>query len=111
MNDLTEDVLMQFKYILIEYHLSQLSFQKIYNVLRKVYKTHQVFYVHCNPYSFVRTFGNNIICDVIEVSYIIRNGYSFEKDESNYPITELSYGDKFCFDVNILKLFHNYKPS
>ena len=35
LKDLTEDVLMQFKYILIEYHFSKTVLQKIYNVLRK----------------------------------------------------------------------------
>ena len=111
LDDLSENILQQFKYIVVEYHLYQIMIKKIYNVLRKIYKSHQVFYVHCNPFSYVRTFGNNTICDVIEVSYVIRTGYSFAKDESNYPIPELSYYDNRDFDVNILKLFYNYKPS
>ena len=51
------------------------------------------------------TFGNNRLCSAIEVSYIIRKGYKFEKDDSIYPIQEFSYGAKENFNINILSLF------
>ena len=108
LNDISEEVLKQFKYILIEYHFFTIEPQLFYNVLKKIYKTHQVFYVHCCEDPNVKTFGNNRFCNAIEVSYIIRDGYSFAKDKSIYPIEGLAYANHKGFNVNILKLFDDY---
>ena len=66
-----------------------------------------MFYIHCCPFSNAITFGNNRICQGIEVSYIIRNGNTFEQDKSIYPLPQFSYGYKNDFNINILKLFDN----
>ena len=108
LNDISEDVLKQFKYILIEYHFFQIYPELFYKVLKKIYKTHQAFYVHCCADENMKTFGNNRICVAIEVSYIIRSGYSFAKDKSIYPIQGLAYHNHKGFNVNILKLFDDY---
>ena len=108
LNDITEEILKQFKYLLIEFHFSKSNNRVIYNILKKIFKIFQPFYVHCSPFSRFRTFGNNKICSAIEVSYITRSGYSFTKDKSIYPIPEFSYGFKEGFNMNILKLFNNY---
>lgn len=110
LKDIPENVLNQFKYILIEYHFFKIDLLLFYNVLKKINKTHQVFYVHCCPFLGISYIGNNRICTGIEVSYIIRKGYQFEKDESVYPIPEFSYGTRKGFNINILKLFNDYKP-
>jgi len=111
LNDISEKTLNQFKYILIEFHFFKDNHELYYNVLKKIYKTHQVFYVHCCPMLNLSTFGNNKICKGIEVSYIIRNGNTFTRDKSIYPVPEFSYGYNKDFNVNILKLFDEYNPA
>ena len=106
LNELSENILNQFKYILIEYHFGKIEPKIVYNVLKKINKTHQSFYVHCCPYADIIIFGNNRLCRIIEVSYIIRKGNIFSKDHSIYPIREFSYANKF--NVNVLKLFDDY---
>ena len=56
----------------------------------------------------VKTFGNNRFCYTLEVSYIIRDGYSFAKDKSIYPIEGLAWANNKNFNVNVLKLFDDY---
>ena len=51
LNDVSEKMLNQFKYILLELHFStKKNLTLFYNVLKKIHKTHQVFYLHCCPY-------------------------------------------------------------
>lgn len=59
-----------------------------YKVLKKISKNHQSFYVRCNGRSKKVKFGVNYICPYLEVSYIIKKGYEFIKDEAIYPISE-----------------------
>ena len=110
LKDLPEKVLLQFKYLLFEYHFSKPKNDLVlfYNVLKKIYKTHQPFYVHCSPFGEAISFGNNRLCKAIEVSYIIRDGYKFIKDKTIYPMQEFSYGHREDFNINILKLFDFY---
>jgi hypothetical protein len=108
LKDTPEDVLLQFKYLAFEYHFGEEYYPFFYDVLKKIYKTHQPFYVHCNPPAALKIYGNNIICRELEVSYIIREGNDFTTDKSEYPIPELSYGDNKYFNPNILKLFDKY---
>ena len=113
--DVNEETLNQFKYIAIEYHfVDEKTVQNeylYYNVLKKISKTHQPFYVRCNGnIDYVINFGNNRICHIMEVSYIIRKGNKFIKDDTIYPIY-----DKFEYikpnlnklevNLNILQLF------
>ena len=113
--DVNEETLNQFKYIAIEYHFDdEKTVQNeylYYNVLKKISKTHQPFYVRCNgDRGYVVNFGNNRICHIMEVSYIIRKGNKFIKDDTIYPIY-----DKFEYikpnlnklevNLNILQLF------
>ena len=84
--DISEDVLNQFKYILIEFHFNNLKKGDIYyQVLKKLHKTHQVFYHRCAMRRVMVQFGNNDICSAIELSYVIRKDNTFEKDDSIYP--------------------------
>ena len=114
-NSLNDENLNQFKYIAIEYHFDdEKNIQDKYlyhNVLKKISKTHQPFYVRCNGNrGHVVNFGNNRICHIMEVSYIIRKGNRFIKDDTIYPIY-----DKFEYiqpqlnklevNLNILQLF------
>ena len=98
-------------YILVEYHFSKKEIYFIYTILKKIYKSHQVFYIHCSPFAEAKIFGNNRLCSALEVSYILRSGNNFSIDKSIYPIQEFSYGHKEGFNINILKLFDNYKQK
>ena len=112
--ELKEDILKHFKYILIEYHFedeTNFNNQNIYyNVLKKIHKNHQAFYIRCNGNTKTKVnFGNNRICPFLEVSYIIRKGNIFIKDNSIYPIHEFEFYkpilNKLETNLNILKLF------
>ena len=108
-NAISENVLKQFKYILVEFHfITNIYPELFYKVLKKIYKSHQVFYVHCCADQRVKTFGNNRICVAFEVSYALRSDFSFTKEKSIYPIKGLAYANHKGFNVNILKLFDDY---
>jgi len=110
LNELNEDILRQFKYIVIEYHFFESSKEELYyNVLKKIHKSHQAFYCRCEKRSIIAPLRNRI-CKFIEVSYIIREDNKFDKDDSIYPIFEFDFtGPKIDYkseyNLNILKLF------
>jgi hypothetical protein len=106
LNDISENVLCKFKYILVEFHFWKNEQKLYYDVLKKLHKTHQPFYIRCG--SGIVNFGNNRICDCIEASYIIRSGNSFTTDKTIYPIPEFSSDTFISFNINIFKLFDDY---
>jgi hypothetical protein len=115
LKDLHYKFLRKFKYILIEFHFRDERVLNetllYYHVLKKLYKTHQAFYLRCqNKYKIVH-FGNNRICRALEVSYVIKKGYEFTKDPTVYPIEEFDFSRYFPkregMNLNILKLFDN----
>ena len=115
LKDLPNKILRQFKYIVIEFHFKDERKRNetllYYKVLKKLYTTHQVFYLRCqNPYRIVN-FGNNRICNALEVSYLIKENYEFTKDSTIYPIKEFDFADYIPgreeMNLNILKLFDN----
>ena len=101
MNEISENILNQFKYI-IEYHFFKDNLKLFYDVIKKIYKTHQPFYTNCCM--GVAKVGNNRLWDCLEVSYIKREGNVFEKDKTIYPIQEFYFGN-YVYNINILKLF------
>ena len=112
LNELSEDILKQFKYLLIEFHFSDPSnnSELYYNVLKKIKKTHQVFYNRCQFRDNLVKFGNNVICQFLELSYVIREGNQFSKDETIYPDFDFDFDGPIQFgksemNLNILKLF------
>ena len=109
-NSLKEETLKQFKYIAIEFHFNYINPSIYYQLLKKIYKTHQAFYIRCNgDRAHKINFGNNRICHIIEVSYIIREDNIFKKDETIYPMYEFDYSQivpgKLDMNLNLLKLF------
>ena len=112
--DLKEETLNQFKYICIEFHFKNATIgnngELYYNVLKKISKTHQAFYIRCNANKNLKiNFGNNRICYLLEVSYIIKEGNLFKKDDAVYPIYEFEYIGPYKIynemNLNLLKLF------
>jgi hypothetical protein len=110
LNELNEDILRQFKYIAIEYHFIEPSKEELYyNVIKKIHRSHQAFYLRCHGRENISPIRNRI-CLYLEVSYIIREGNIFGKDDSIYPILEFDHhGPKdynlIEINLNILKLF------
>ena len=104
--DLSESILNQFKYIILELHFEN-DIQLYYDVLKKLSETHQVFYFNCNYGGNVITFGNNRVCEYLEVSYVIRKNSIFMKDTAIYPIPYLDIRttSKSDMTLNIFKLF------
>ena len=114
LNTIKEDILKKFKYIVLEYHFKDEKYFKnqniYYNVLKKISKTHQSFYVRCNGKKSIKiNFGYNRICPLLEISYIIKTGNTFTKDDAIYPMYEFDFSipekDKSELNLNILKLF------
>ena len=111
LKDISNNILNKFKYIAIEFHFINKNEAKLYyEVLKKIQKSHQAFYLRCHGRTKIINFGNNRICNFLEVSYIIKKGNKFLKDESIYPIFEFDFtGPKLHvkseMNLNILKLF------
>lgn len=117
--DTSSKILSQFKYILIEYHFDDDKGRNAtllyYNVIKKIHETHEVFYLRCNNHYLVVNFGNNRICRLLEVSYVIKKDNKFIKDPTIYPIKELDLVYDFShylhnngeINLNLLKLFDN----
>ena len=112
--NLKESTLKQFKYIAIEFHFrDEKNYNETniyYNVIKKLSKTHQAFYVRCNgDRSNKINFGCNRICFIMEVSYIIKENNIFKKDETIYPMYEFDYSKpqlrKLEMNLNLLKVF------
>ena len=112
--NLKESTLKQFKYIAIEFHFrDEKNYNETniyYNVIKKLSKTHQAFYVRCNgDRSNKINFGSNRICFIMEVSYIIKENNIFKKDETIYPMYEFDYSKpqlrKLEMNLNLLKVF------
>lgn len=106
LNEITDDILKKFKYIVLELHFRNLDeYQKYFNSLNKLLKNHQIFHIHCCNCGGLLSIGNTPICNVLEVSYIIKEGNIFTKNNSTYPMKEFNY--KICIDRNNL----DYEPN
>ena len=111
LSNISQNILKQFKYLLIEFHLNFGKISYYYKVFKKLLNTHEIFYIHCNGCGVTKFYGKNIICNALEVSYIIKDNYQFTKDDTIYPIPELetrNCGKLSNIDLNLFKLF-DYK--
>ena len=106
-----EKLLKQFKYILMELHFKE-DFELYKKVLKKLNENHQIFYIHCNLCSKVKIIDDLLLCSSLEVSYIIKEGNTFTKDDTIYPVEELQTKcnkEKILkFNENIFKFFDYY---
>ena len=90
-NDITLDILIQFKYILVEFHFNDKFANKYFKVFTKLNKSHQIFHLHCNNWGSLLYFNENIICSALEVSFIIREKNNFIKYNDHFPIKNIDY--------------------
>ena len=79
LNEIQDNILNQFKYIVLELHfIKEEEYELYFNCLKKL----------------LFEIGENPICNVLEISYIIKEGNQFHKDNSKYPIKGFDY--KIC---------------
>ena len=84
--------LRQFKYIVGEFHFSNSrKIQYYYNILKKLLETHQIFHIHCNNCGRIIKLNGYAICNLLEISFILKEGYTFADDENIYPIEGIDY--------------------
>ena len=100
------DNLRQFKYIVGEFHFSTSKKFNYFDILKKISFTHQIFHVHCNNCGKIITIDEYKICNLLEISFLRKNGYFFEKDYSIYPVEGLDY--KNCRLKNEISSILNY---
>ena len=89
--NLPEKNLRQFKYIVGEFHFSNSNKEKQYNIIKKLLSTHEIFHIHCNNCGAIIKFDGYSICRLLEISFILQEGYEFIEDSSIYPIEGLDY--------------------
>ena len=83
--------LIQFKYIVGEFHFSNSSSFQYYNILKKLLVTHEIFHIHCNNCGKIIKLNGELICNLLEISFIQKKSYKFTKDSNIYPIKDLDY--------------------
>jgi hypothetical protein len=89
--NLPNNILNQFKYIVGEFHFNDFDNINYYDILKKIQNTHQVFHLHCNNCGKIINLKGYRICDLLEISYIKKEGNQFVNDDSIYPIKNLDY--------------------
>ena len=100
-NNIREDILLQFKYILVEFHFRD-EFKSIYSkVFKKLNKSHQIFHLHCNNCCPIINFDGYMICSALEVSYIIKANNTFIPNLDSFPVKNIDYVNvKEQLDIN-----------
>jgi len=99
------NILRQFKYIVVEFHFFD-NYKSIYSkVFKKLNKTHQIFHLHCNNCGQIINFDEYNICNLLEISFVIREENIFEKSIEKYPIKDIDY--KNCNNNKDINQFLN----
>ena len=107
--------LRQFKYIVGEFHFSKSSKIHYNKILERLLVTHQIFHIHCNNCGRGRIIklNGNLICSLLEISFIQKKGYKFTEDDNIYPIGGVDYKNckrkkDISYLINLIKL-NKYK--
>ena len=90
--DISSNILKQFKFIIGEFHLNNKNKFIQLEVLKKLKTTHQIFHLHCNNcINDIIYFEGYYICPFLEISFIQKEGFNFSKLNSSFPINGLDY--------------------
>ena len=89
--NLSNQILNQFKYIVGEFHFSRNPKFNYSNILKKIQITHNIFHLHCNNCGRIISLDGYKICNLLEISFIKKAGYKFDKNNAIFPIKELDY--------------------
>ena len=90
-NNISIEILTQFKYILAEFHFNYNNAKNYLKVLSKLNISHQIFHLHCNNGGSLIYFDGNIICSALEISYIIKENNTFVNNRDFFPIKNIDY--------------------
>lgn len=85
------NILSKFKYIVGEFHFSINKKLNYFNILKKIQVTHKIFHLHCNNCGGIIDLDGYKICNLLEISFIQKNGYKFTKSNNKFPIEGLDY--------------------
>lgn len=98
------NTLLQFKYIIGEFHFDDKNKYIYINILKKIQQTHQIFHLHCNNCgSAIINIEGYYICSLLEISFIKREGFTFNKFNNSFPINGLDYKNcKKKPDINFI---------
>ena len=89
--NLPKNILNQFKYIVGEFHFSRRKKINYLNILEKIQLTHKIFHLHCNNCGRIIKRDGYKICNLLEISFIKKNGYKFYQNNNTFPIKGLDY--------------------
>lgn len=100
--------LLQFKYIVGEFHFFSSGKINYYKILKKLQETHQIFHIHCNNCEGIIELDGSLICSALEISFVQKEGYNFIEDKNIYPIKGLDYNNcqKRKDISNLINLFN-----
>ena len=105
LNEINQEILIQFKYIIIEFHFIDTSASKYKEVLKKLNQSHQIFHLHCNNGCPIINFDGYNLCSALEISFIIREKNTFMDYSGYFPAKNLDY--KNIENLEDINLFLN----
>jgi len=73
LNEINQEILIQFKYIIIEFNFTDIFASKYKEVFQKLNQTHQIFHLHCNNCCPIINFDGYNLCSILEISLIIKD--------------------------------------
>ena len=90
--ELTPDIIKQFKLIVGEFHFSLGNKNKYLNILKKIEITHQIIHLHCNNCGnlILDYYGYNL-CSLLEITFVHKKDYQFSKFNSSFPLEGIDF--------------------
>jgi len=107
LNEINSNILLKFKYIIVEFHINNTYLPIYSNVFKKLNKTHQIFHLHRNNCCGIIKFDGVYICAALEISYVIRENNKFILSSDNFPVKNIDFPNiKNRKDINdILNIY------
>ena len=91
LNEINKEILLQFKYIVIEFHFTNKYASKYQEVFQKLNQSHQIFHLHCNNCCPIINIDGYNLCSALEISFIIRENNTFIDYSEYFPVKNIDY--------------------
>ena len=102
LDNISTDILTKFKYIIVEFHFNNKFASYYLKVFTKINRSHQIFHLHCNNFGTLIYFEDSIICNALEISFIIKENNKFVEYKDYFPIKNIDYkNNKNKTDFNL----------
>ena len=86
------NTLKQFKQIVGEFHFNDKNKYIYLDILKKIQITHQIIHLQCNNCNYdIINIDGYYICPLLEISFVQKEFYSFNKFQSLFPINDLDF--------------------